>query len=52
MTDLLNAINPWHLIFDFVGWCVVAVIALWLGVLIGVGLVGIVRVAFAKWRGR
>ena len=26
MNDLLNAINPWHLIFDLIGWCFVAAI--------------------------
>jgi len=28
MDNLLNAINPWHLLFDFIGWCVVAVVVI------------------------
>ena len=28
MNDLLDAINPWHLMFDLLGWCILAAVVL------------------------
>ena len=31
MTDFLTAVNPWHLMFDLLGWCVLAIVIVTLG---------------------
>jgi len=52
MTDLLNAINPWHLMFDLLGWCILAALVVTLlGSFFGI-LGGMVKELVRAWRGK
>lgn len=43
MTDLLHAVNPWHLMWDALGWVVLVTITLCLGIVVGASVVSIVK---------
>jgi len=52
MTDLLDAINPWHLLFDLLGWCVVAAVIILMLALFFAWLAATIDGLIRKGRGK
>ena len=52
MTDFLSAVNPWHLMFDLLGWAILLIVLVTLlGSFFG-AVGGIVKVLLRQWRGK